>query len=143
MTQIILPVRVQRSRQHKTVSPNGLPVKSVCRPGKYGNPFAVIDVTGGYSIKATDKAKSSLCNQLVFWVGGFYPIKEDAVDGALKCFEAYLNEMIAADPAFLEPLKGCNLSCFCKLTDKCHADTLIKRSNADLILAEYNQQILF
>lgn len=33
------PVRIQRSRQHKQVSPNGLPIVYVGRPTKYGNPF--------------------------------------------------------------------------------------------------------
>ena len=34
-----VPVRLQRSRQHKQVSPNGLPIVYVGRPGKWGNPF--------------------------------------------------------------------------------------------------------
>jgi len=33
------PVRIQRSRKHKYVSPNGLPIVYVGRPGKWGNPF--------------------------------------------------------------------------------------------------------
>ena len=36
-----VPVRVQRSRQHKQVSPNGLPIIYVGRPTKFGNPFKV------------------------------------------------------------------------------------------------------
>ena len=35
------PIRIQRSRQHKQVSPNGLKIKYVGRPGKWGNPFPV------------------------------------------------------------------------------------------------------
>lgn len=35
------PVRIQRSRQHKNVSPNGLPIKYVGRPSKWGNPYVV------------------------------------------------------------------------------------------------------
>lgn len=33
------PVRIQRSRQHKQESPNGLPIVYVGRPGKWGNPY--------------------------------------------------------------------------------------------------------
>lgn len=36
---MIKPVRIQRSRQHKQVSPNGLPVKYCGRPTKWGNPY--------------------------------------------------------------------------------------------------------
>lgn len=36
-----IPTRIQRSRQHKQVSPNGLPIVYVGRPTKYGNPFIV------------------------------------------------------------------------------------------------------
>ena len=34
-------IRIQRSRQHKQISPNGLPVIYVGRPTKWGNPFDV------------------------------------------------------------------------------------------------------
>ena len=37
----VMPVRIQRSRQHKQVSPNGLPIVYVGRPTKWGNPFIV------------------------------------------------------------------------------------------------------
>jgi hypothetical protein len=37
----MLPVRIQRSRQKKQVSPNGLPIVYVGRPTKWGNPFKV------------------------------------------------------------------------------------------------------
>lgn len=36
------PIRLQRSRQYKQVSPNGLPIVYVGRPGKYGNPFKIV-----------------------------------------------------------------------------------------------------
>lgn len=37
------PLRVQRSRQRKQVSPNGLPIVYVGRGSKYGNPFKLGD----------------------------------------------------------------------------------------------------
>ena len=35
------PIRIQRSRKHKQVSPNGLPIIYVGRPGKWGNPWVI------------------------------------------------------------------------------------------------------
>lgn len=37
----VQPQRIQRSRQHKMLSPNGLPIVYVGRPTKWGNPFKV------------------------------------------------------------------------------------------------------
>lgn len=38
-----IPQRIQRSRQHKMSSPNGLQIIYVGRPTKWGNPFKVED----------------------------------------------------------------------------------------------------
>ena len=38
---ISTPIRIQRSRKHKQVSPNGLPIVYVGRPSLFGNPFKV------------------------------------------------------------------------------------------------------
>jgi uncharacterized protein DUF4326 len=35
------PQRLQRSRQHKLGSPNGLPIVYVGRPTKWGNPYRI------------------------------------------------------------------------------------------------------
>lgn len=35
------PIRIQRSRKEKQVSPNGLPIVYVGRPTKFGNPFVI------------------------------------------------------------------------------------------------------
>lgn len=43
---MIKPVRIQRSRQHKQVSPNGLPIICCSRPSKWGNPFITGPETG-------------------------------------------------------------------------------------------------
>ena len=40
---MVVPQRIQRSRQHKMLSPNGLPIVYVGRPSKWGNPFKVED----------------------------------------------------------------------------------------------------
>ena len=41
MSKVITPVRIQRSRKVKQVSPNGLPIVYVGRPTKWGNPYKV------------------------------------------------------------------------------------------------------
>lgn len=43
---MIQPVRIQRSRQHKQVSPNGLPIIYCGRPGKWGNIYITGPETG-------------------------------------------------------------------------------------------------
>lgn len=39
------PVRIQRKRTKgfRLLSPNGLPIVNVCRPGKWGNPYTVAE----------------------------------------------------------------------------------------------------
>lgn len=88
-----VPVRVQRSRQHKQVSPNGLPVVYVGRPGKWGNPFKE-DVWGR--------------------------------EQALINYRYYLEACIKIGSLKPSELKGSNLSCWCSLKNKCHADILLE-----------------
>ena len=44
------PVRLQRSRKHKQISPNGLPIIYVGRPTKWGNPFKVTGEDGHWFV---------------------------------------------------------------------------------------------
>lgn len=55
-----IPVRIQRSRKHKQVSPNLLEVKYVGRPGKFGNPY----ISGG-SANLTNEEAVNLFKQYV------------------------------------------------------------------------------
>ncbi len=92
---MIKPIRIQRSRQHKQTSPNGLPIIYVGRPSKYKNPF---------------------------------PISAQISRGA--SMELYREYIDSFDPEEIKrDLNGKNLSCWCKLTDKCHADILLQISN--------------
>jgi uncharacterized protein DUF4326 len=45
---------------------------------------------------------------------------------AISAFRVYLAERLAADPGFLEPLRGKNLACWCAPGELCHADVLIE-----------------
>jgi hypothetical protein len=99
------PVRIQRSRKHKQVSPNGLPIVYVGRPTKWGNPFKVGDVNDMGKIVTVEMAVSYY---------RFYLSRK---------YKEHLN-------VFLEPLKGKNLSCWCPLDKPCHADVLLELANS-------------
>ena len=95
---------------------NGLPAKSVARPGRWGNPFTTEDV--GKRFGATGEAAQRQAVMLYkAWLAGSlapeldpgYPPPERA-------------ELVAA-------LGGYNLSCWCKPGTPCHADVLIALSN--------------
>lgn len=94
------PVRIQRSRQRKQVSPNGLPVVYVGRPSKWGNPYKLDEENG------MDR--------------GF-------------AYDSFKYLFIQDNPTFVEAvkieLKGKNLSCWCPIGEKCHADLLLELAN--------------
>ena len=91
------PVRVQRKRTKgfrlQSASPNGLPVKYVGRPTRWGNYL--------------EPARFE-------W------------EEALKFYEMHIRNKLKQDSHFLDPLKGKNLACWCSLSEKCHADVLLK-----------------
>ena len=99
-------VRLQRTRQHKLVSPNGLPIVYVGRSpsGKqrlWANPYSIKKVGG--------REKS------------------------IQFFESYLRTLKKAGVPIIEQikfeLKGKNLACWCPLDQKCHADILLEIAN--------------
>ena len=94
------PIRIQRSRQHKMVSPNGLPIIYVGRLSRYGNPF---------------RLGKGFTSELV-------------VDLYKKWLKSPVNNLAKDRIKFL--LKGKNLSCWCKLSESCHADVLLKIANS-------------
>jgi Domain of unknown function (DUF4326) len=48
---------------------------------------------------------------------------------AIAAFADYLKQRLADEPAFLEPLRGKNLACWCPLNESCHADLLLETAN--------------
>jgi hypothetical protein len=112
------PVRLQRSRQHKQVSPNGLPIIYVGRPGKWGNPFRVSGQKGHWFVLNDNDELLITFNE-----------KLDAIDFCIENYKYYiLNEMILGTRNPFE-LKGKNLACWCSLNCKCHADVLLEIAN--------------
>lgn len=106
------PVRIQLSRRARfnlqSVSRglNGLPARSVARPGRFGNPFPV---------------------------GQAGPLGRVAPDneGAVGFFEQMLDDPelreAAGYPADLSELRGFNLACWCGPKEPCHVDALLRR----------------
>lgn len=47
----------------------------------------------------------------------------------IDLFAAYLRALLDRDPAFLDPLKGKNLACWCAPDALCHADVLLRVAN--------------
>ena len=79
---------------------------SVCRPGKFGNPFVVNDE------RTQAEAVSEFRNWLV---------------------EEYSNVMPERKRIILDSLhelRGKNLACFCSDGDPCHADVLLELANS-------------
>ena len=111
----IIPVRIQRSRKHKQVSPNGLSIVYCGRPGRWGNPFKVKGENSYWVIWVVVNESDELM--------ATFTKKEDAIDYAILSFEQYSKGIDFSE------LKGKNLSCWCPLNSKCHVDIILKFAN--------------
>jgi hypothetical protein len=118
LTVAVVPVRIQRSRTSKQVSPNGLPIVYVGRPSKWGNPFKVVGEEGNWFI--VNEENEPLVS--------FYD-KKDAIDCCIENYKEYISHEHNLQIVNVFDLKGKNLSCWCKLDCKCHVDVLLKLAN--------------
>jgi Domain of unknown function (DUF4326) len=50
---------------------------------------------------------------------------------ALRLFEAYARMRAQWEPDWLEPLRGKDLACSCRVDERCHADVLLALANRD------------
>lgn len=99
-----MPERIQRKRvKGWKMPPNTV---SVCRPGRFGNPFNVTD----------DRSQREAVTAFRIWL---------TVDGC----HADIPVEKAAILDGLEELKGKNLACWCKKGTPCHADVLLELAN--------------
>lgn len=114
-----VPVRVQRSRKHKQVSPNGLPIVYVGRPGKWGNPYKVTGEPGHWFV--IDTVLDEPCAS--------FAEKSLAFDLALVLYKEEISHKHNSGNLNVYDLKGKNLSCWCKAGDPCHADVLLELAN--------------
>jgi hypothetical protein len=139
-----MPIRVQRKRtKGYRLPPNTI---SVCRPGRFGNPFRLTDV---YELAEQQGAKAGivdadqirqLAQQLV--VDRFAQLLADPY--GIPSDESFVSEAIRQRFVWMRRklglLKGKNLACFCAILSKegkpnpCHADTLLLYSNDESFL---------
>jgi Domain of unknown function (DUF4326) len=126
---MIKPVRIQRSRQHRQESPNGLPIVYCGRWSKWANPFK--DVGDMVYVYAGHRRK--ILDPWIWYDAGSKTAVElfDRMCMDLNSHEVeqsiYNHFMNIRDRIF--DLKDRNLSCWCKLNERCHVDTLIKMAN--------------
>ena len=105
--------------QAESLALNGLEAVSVCRPGKWGNHFVVKRrrITGLWYVWNT---RNNFDSHL-------FPNRYSALTEACLQFRWHFDcEDI---DAYLAPLRGKNLACFCPLDQPCHADVLLKLAN--------------
>jgi hypothetical protein len=122
------PTRLQLSRrkgfdlQALSQATNGLPAVLVARPGRFGNPFTVINEEGwplieGPTGEVMNEAAESLLGEKIYWGN------EQAARVAL-----FRQRHVDRLPD-LRPLRGKNLACWCQLSAPCHADVLLELAN--------------
>lgn len=110
------PVRLQLSRkrgadlQGASRRLNGLPAVHCARPGRWGNPFTIPPGTDARDVLGRE-ARRQVVLQFELWLKG---TKEG-------------RELRAAAR---RQLRGCNLACWCRLDNPCHADVLLRVANA-------------
>ena len=88
---------------------------SVCRPGRWGNPFREGE-TGWIPVDSSG-----------VWSKEPHPplTREQAVE----CFRFSAESTLREFPDHFAPLRGKDLACFCPLDQPCHADVLLELAN--------------
>lgn len=111
------PIRIQRKRTKGYKLP--INTVSVTRGTQFGNPF-IIGVHVANNHEAVEYFEA--------WALGLcMPRKPGApIIPALDGFESLLFKEVVKTK-----LRGKNLACFCRLSEPCHADILLKLANED------------
>lgn len=60
------------------------------------------------------------------WGNPFPSHEEKDRELVVTLYAIWLGEQLRKDPHFLDPLKGKNLACWCRLDRPCHADIILK-----------------
>lgn len=120
-TSKIHPVRLQLSRVKgaRLVSPNGLPIVSVVRPGRWGNQW-IAERRGKVWVAVRVFGASEIVSK---------PCDSQA-DATRLCVASYRADLFSGQAEVTvgevrEFLLNKNLACWCKLGAPCHADTLL------------------
>lgn len=107
-----MPKRIQFQRKKGFRLPENC--VRVSRPSRWGNPYKI-----GDKKEYRTASGAVLVDRLM------------TRDEVLREFENCLQDNLRRDNTILEPLRGKDLACFCRLQDDCHADILLKYANAD------------
>lgn len=123
------PQRIHRQRAKGWRMPPN--TRSVTRPGRFGNPFYIINEEGSpwisdhrdKSMPVLNDVAAELLGLRLGERGDFFGWDE-AERGVVELFKC---EVLPTLP--VEELRGMNLACFCKLDCPCHADVLLEAAN--------------
>lgn len=121
-----VPVRVHRKRTAGwRMPPNTV---SVARPGKWGNPFFIINEEGSPWITDARDPSMPVLNydvQRLLNIAETEPLGwRNARRGVVELFRQQ-----CCDRSFAE-LRGKNLACWCPLDQPCHADIILQFANS-------------
>lgn len=128
------PVRVQLSRKKGWRKPESTVV--VSRPSRWGNPFRLLgaSVVGlpWFEVKALPMhAGVRVLDGEVYYQS--HSRVENARAASVGLFRTYCEVMVRdyriEFEAWLWPLRGKNLACWCPLDQPCHADVLLELAN--------------
>lgn len=124
-TRIKLNYKVDPLMQSK--SPDGRPVVSVCRPGKWGNEFRVeVDTELWFVLDASDN---------VWGKPHGYENHDDAAACAKRLYaNGWLEGKVGIGELNPFELHGKHLACTCRLDSPCHADVLLEWANEPRLL---------
>jgi hypothetical protein len=112
------PKRVQLSRKKGWRMPEN--TVSVARPGRFGNPFKILNEEGFPLIIGPD-------NRCYEAPGYGEPTWDDVHAQAVSLFRTRAVDGLPN----LSPLRGKNLACWCPLDQPCHGDVLLELANKD------------
>lgn len=125
------PIRLQLSRargfdlQGISRLVNGLPAVNCARPGRFGNPFRVIEIDGAWFVDGPDRTLGTHIGMpkeaaTLYAIRRFRHALKAAQRGSLGTVPGMLR--IAKN---IDQLIGKNLACWCKPGDPCHVDVLL------------------
>lgn len=108
-----MPERIQRKRTKGWRMPEG--AVYVGRPGKWGNPWTVVQALGGWCLAVRGNAAT-----------GMYATEAEAMQGLMKAYAMWAE--VRRDE-IQEHLRGKDLACWCPPGAVCHADVLLEIAN--------------
>jgi Domain of unknown function (DUF4326) len=128
---VIKPIRIQRRRtagysmQAESRAANGLDCISVARPGRFGNPYDVRIYGRPLAMALFRNTANAVWNPSVM-----QGQSGELSDAACTAHIAFMRRL-GGHPLEIarSELRGHNLSCYCSLSEACHADIWLEVAN--------------